>query len=225
MSMVNTNFRIKMAGQLLLLLALFLTIAWPASADTYTVTVATGSITGTSGSLDFQFNPGPFSTQLANLQILDFTSDGTLAGAPSPFLTGDVSGTLPGTVTFDNLGGLNDYFTDFTFGSTLSFEVSLFGPAVTSPDGISTSGSAFAFSMFSDAAGTIPVLTSDTVNGFAATVDVNLDGTTMVNNSSSATTVSPVVSAPEPSSILQMELGLAGLLLMGAFRRRLFALT
>src|SRR5271157_5217825 len=141
---------------------------------TYGVTVDTSSILGTAGSLDFNFNPGPLVTQAASLQILSFSSDGSLAGGPS--LTGDVSGALPGTVSFDNGTGFNDYFEGFTYGSTLSFQVSLFGPALSAPDGTSTSGSTFAFSMFSDAAGTMPVLTSDTVNWFAFTVDVNLDG-------------------------------------------------
>jgi hypothetical protein len=75
-------------------------------------------------------------------------------------------------VTFDNGTQFNDYFEDFTFGSTLSFEASLYGPALSSPDGISTSGSAFAFSMFSDAAGTIPALTTDPSDGWATTIDV-----------------------------------------------------
>ena len=48
--------------------------------------------------------------------------------------------------------------------------------ALSTPDGVSTSGSAFAFSMFSDPAGTIPALTTDTTDGFALTVGVNLDG-------------------------------------------------
>ena len=81
-------------------------------------------------------------------------------------------------LTFENGAGFNDYFEGFTYGSTLSFDVSLYGPSLSAPDGVSTSGSTFAFSMFSDAAGTIPTLTADTINGFAATVEVNLDGTT-----------------------------------------------
>ena len=123
-------------------------------------------ISGTAGSLDFNFNPGPLVTQSASLQILNFTSDGTLAGSPA--LTGDVAGALPATLTFDNGTGFNDYFEGFTYGSTLSFHVSLYGPALSSPDGMSTSGSTFAFSMFSDAAGTIPALTTDTTEGFAS---------------------------------------------------------
>jgi hypothetical protein len=168
---------------------------------TYDVTVDSSSISGTAGSFDFEFNPGPLVTQAASAQILNFTSNGTLAG--SPVLTGDVAGSLPGTVTFDNGTAFNDYFEGFTYGSTLSFQVSLFGPALSSPDGTSTSGSTFAFSMFSDAAGTMPVLTNDTVDGFAFTIDVNLDGSTTVANSSAQTTVTPATtpSVPEPGTL------------------------
>jgi hypothetical protein len=186
---------------------------WGASADvvTYAVTVDTSSISSDVGSLDFQFNPGPFTTQAANLQILGFASNGTLDPlALGPQLAGDVTGTLPGALTFDNGGAFNDYFTDFTFGSSLSFLVSLYGPALTAPDGVSTSGSAFAFSMFSDPAGTMPALTSDP-NGFAFTTGVNLDGTTTPANSSGAPLSYSVQSVPEPGSLLLLVSGLAGL--------------
>jgi hypothetical protein len=43
----------------------------------YAVTVNTSSITGTAGSLDFSFNPGPLLSQAASLQILGFASNGT----------------------------------------------------------------------------------------------------------------------------------------------------
>jgi hypothetical protein len=172
-----------------------------ASADVvYRFSVDTSSISGTSGSLDLQFNPGPLVSQAASLQILNFASNGTLAGGPS--LIGDITGgPLPATLTFDNGTGFNDYFEGFTFGSNLLFDVRLYGPAVNSPDGTSTSGTTFAFSMFSDAAGTIPALTTDLTNGFASMVDVNLDGTTTVTNFSLQTTISPVSAVPEPSSL------------------------
>jgi hypothetical protein len=158
---------------------------------TYTVTVNTSSIAGSMGSLDFNFDPGPFVTQPASLEILNFSSGGTLAGSPT--LSGHATGTLPGTLTFDNGAPFNDYFEDFRFGSALSFNVSLFGPALSSPDGVATSGSTFAFSMFSDPAGMTPVLTTDTVDGFAYVVNVNLDGTT------TAMDLIPAA-VPEPSS-------------------------
>ena len=55
---------------------------------------------GQRGRSTSNFNPGPLVTQAASLQILDFTSDGILAGSPT--LTGDVAGALPATLTFDN---------------------------------------------------------------------------------------------------------------------------
>jgi hypothetical protein len=142
-----------------------------------------------------------------------------LAGA-CPCGTGDVSGQLPATVTFDNGTGFNDYFDGFTFGSTLSFGVSLYGPALTAPNGVSTSGSTFAFSMFSDGAGTIPTLTTDTTDGFAFTVNVNLDGTTTVTNYSEETTVAPQTSVtPEPNLSL-VTAGLTIALMVFRLRRR-----
>lgn len=203
----------------ILLIALLLFGASLASADSivYDVTVDTSSISGDMGSLDFQFNPGPLVSQAASLQILDFTSDGTLVGGPYP--TGDVSGVLPGALTFDNGGFFNDYFQDFSYGSTISFQVSVFGPALSSPDGVSTSGSTFAFSMFTDPEGETPALTTDTTDGFATLINVNLDGTTSVTNYSPAVTIVPETSAvPEPSSLLLLLVAFSGLVWMRSRR-------
>jgi hypothetical protein len=176
-----------------------LTVAALANPVVEAVSVDTSSLNGTAGSLDFNFNPGVFVSQSASLQILNFFSDGSLTGPPS--ITGDVSGTLPGTLTFDNGTFFNDYFEGFTFGTILKFDVSLYGPALSSPDGTSSSGSSFGFSMFSDPGATTPALTSDLVDGIALTVLVNLDGSTSLTNFSSETSVEAGASAvPEPGS-------------------------
>ena len=83
------------------LCSLLLCYATAAMADiTYNVTVDTSSITATMGSLDFNFNPGPLVTQYAQLEILNFSSDGSLAG-DCPCGTGDVTGQLPSTLMFE----------------------------------------------------------------------------------------------------------------------------
>jgi hypothetical protein len=176
----------------------------------YNVTIDTSSISGTKGALDFNFNPGPLVTQFASLQILNFTSDGTLAD-DCPCGTGDISGQLPATLTFDNSTGFNDYFDDFMFGSAISFDASLYGPALSAPDGLSTSGSTFAFSMFADGAGTVPALTTDTTDGFALIVNVNLDGTTTVTNFSPETSISIVSGVPEPNSAVLLVIALVSM--------------
>ena len=84
-------------------LAVFWTSA-VAGPITYDVTVDTSSIAGTMGSLDFNFNPGPLVTQAASLQIIDFTSDGTLAGN-CPLHYGRRLGQLPSTL-LSTTGGL-----------------------------------------------------------------------------------------------------------------------
>lgn len=179
----------------------------------YHVSIDTSSIAGTAGSLDFNFNPGPLVSQSASMEIVNFFSTGSLAGGPQTF--GDVSGgPLPSTLTFDNGGAFNDYFEGFTFGSFLAFDLRLFGPALSSPDGTSTSGTSFGFSMFSDPAGTIAVLTSDPA-GLAFSIDIHLDGTAAVTSHSSVTSVQPV---PEPGSLMLLATGLVGLL--GSTRRR-----
>jgi hypothetical protein len=173
-----------------------------AQAVTYDVSVNTSSLAGTTGSLDFNFNPGPLISPTASLQILGLSTNGAFVGSPT--LTGNVSGALPTTVAFNNGSAFNDYFQGFKFGTKLSFDINLSGPALSHPGG-ATSGSTFAFSMFSNLAGTISALTRDAVNGFAVTASVNPAGTTSVTNFSPATTIgSGGMRAPEidPASIV-----------------------
>ena len=194
-------------------LALFLLAAGLHAAPiTYSVIVNTSSISGLSGNVDFQFNPGFGATDPAFVVISMFSSNGTLAG--SPVITGDATGTLPPAVTIQNTTAFNDYSDVFLFGSFLSFLVRFDGVALTSPSATATSGSTFAFSLFNSDF-TAPLLSTDTVNGVLVQGDVGLNGTVTTQNFS-AGGVASVGAVPEPASALLIAFGLAGI----AFIRR-----
>jgi len=165
------------------------------------VMVDTHTLAGTSGYVDFQFNPGPFSTQSATLDIEKFAGAGYLAG--SQVDTGGASGgPLPATVALTNSSVYNDDFEGVKFGNTLTFTLDFGGSAISAPNGTALSGSSFAFSLF-DASGVNPLLTTDP-NGFAAIADVNTNGTVSVMTPSSSVSITP-----EPASFLMIASGLS----------------
>ena len=191
-----------------------------ASPIAYVVVVNTSSLGGTLGSVDFNLDPGPLGSQAASAQITGIAG-GVASG--SPFTSGDGSGTLQSTVNLDNGTAFNDVFQPFLFGPSVTFDLSLDGPALSAPDGISLSGSILAFSLFSDAAGTVPALTTDTLDGFGITFAVNLDGSTTVTNYTSGS-VSVIGSAagatPEPAAWWLVSTGLSLGLAYGVYESR-----
>jgi len=178
---------------------------------TYQVSVNTSALDGQSGNLDFQFNPGGLGSEPATATVTNFQ---TLAGILSQpaMLTGDASGSLPGTLTLNNGTAYNDVFQKFSYGSSFDFALTLSGPALDSPGG--SSGSSFALSLY-DAAGLTPLLTTDP-NGSVLTVNLNVSGTTSVltfpQSSTNSTPAASVSSVPEPSSLVLFGLGVLGLL-------------
>jgi len=180
-----------------------------ATGVTYTITADTSSISGKSGYLDLQLEPGPSMTNLVMAGVGQFATTGTLSGTAT--LTGDATGQLPSALSFDNQAVFNDYFQAMQFGATLSFKVTLNGPT---PLG----GSASAFNIgFYGADGSTPLLSSSP-DGIAGQILINPDGSTMaVDYAGQALSVS---SAPESSSWMLIMSGLVAAFLFALAARR-----
>jgi hypothetical protein len=185
----------------------------------YAITVNTSSQAGSPGYIDLQFNPSSFTKQLASAGVVNFSSDGTLQPAdPNNGTTGNVLGMLPGTVTLTNQQNRNEYTESLLFGQTLSFTLSLTGPALLNPNGQDVG----TFTMdFLDSNGNY-LFTADPLNDVPVfTVDVSPNGTTDASVYASGGNGPPVVSfsgpttgVPEPSSVLLVSPPLLALALM-----------
>lgn len=185
-----------------LLLAVALSIAPAASAATYLITVETSSINPTSGILALDY-----STQNAQSSFAAITGfTGATLGAEEPAI-GTVSGGLPSNdlvITATNPG--SNYAIGANFNTDFfSFTLSLYGPAIDSPDSTG-GGTTFSIQMFTPAFGS-PLLTGD---GTVGLINIANDGT-ITTNGLGFTTFDEGV--PEPSTFLTMAAGVAVLAL------------
>lgn len=180
----------------------------------YMVTVNTTSVLLTDGYIDFQFNPSSMSTQPANADVANFATDGVLNPAdPNNGSYGEVSGQLPGTVTLINSEIDNEYTEAMTFGTTITFDLDFYGPAISNPNG--EGGGSFYLTFYnSDFSGTY--LTTNP-NGDALEIDINGDGSTTVAYQSPDVMLSGPTEVPEPATLALLCGGLLGL---GVFGRR-----
>src|SRR5579883_203161 len=143
----------------------------PLSAATYSFSIDTSAVAGTSGFLDFKFTPSSPASQPATLQLLNFDpAIGALNGVPS--LTGNVTGSLPGILSFQNTAALNEYLQSFTYQTKIFFTIVISGPAVDTSDG-TAAGSTFSLTLY-DATMT-PILTNQ-ASGFIGQLNINPDG-------------------------------------------------
>jgi hypothetical protein len=118
-------------------LALQLFLAGAASAVPYQVTIDTTALSGAAAQLAFDFVDG--GSPANTVVISGFTTDGTLGLSST---VGGVVGTLPGSLSLTDTAFFNEYLTDITLGTSISF---VFTPTQNAPDPGSLPD---AFSMF-----------------------------------------------------------------------------
>lgn len=192
-----------------------------AGPTTFVITATTGvspstGLYGMSGYLDFQFNPVGTAVA-ATATIGNFATDGTLVGATTD--SGGASGSLPGTVSIANTTGFNDAFQQLTYGSTITFDLTL------SVTGSSLDGTTFAFTMYDSNFNTL----STGPSGEAVDVTVYSQNSTPTitgpfgpaTGNYPTVTIEPLSPAiPEPSSIVLLGVGLGAVAVVGRFRMR-----
>lgn len=180
----------------------------------YHVHLNSSGLSGT-GWLDLQFNPGNDFAVGATATVRNFA--GPLDASQSPQLSGDVSGSLPASVTFDNGSAYNDLFQAISLGSALDFDLTFTGDFLSHAGSVGTS---FALSLYGDDqlsllgnydpnSGSLMKidLTPPSSQGAAAAIDVIVSDAIAVQ----------VQVIPEPGSVA---LWAAGLLLVVATSRR-----
>lgn len=171
-------------GHLVIAILVFATL--PAFANSsYDFTVNTSSINGQSGYIDLEFNPGASCTGMGSAVVTNWISDATLGAVTT---TGDVSGLLPSAVTMTDTSQFNDYNEALTFGNTIYFDLNLNG----------CSGESFSLS-FLQSDDQTPLLTTDSLDGYALTADMNSESTLI--NVSSPDIVVHTDSVPEPRTL------------------------
>jgi hypothetical protein len=195
----------------LLVVAAIIFAASSAFADfSYQVTVDTSSLVGTSptGYLYLDYMPGFVAPVASTATISNFTTDGTLGAQDFAYIYNGsaVSGSLGSSVVFANSNPNNDYNQAITFGSSLSFLVSLHGSTSATAD-----ASSLSLYLFGDAAGTTPLMTA---YGQIANISLNNDGTASAVSFAPQADVTPT---PIPAAAWLFGSGLMGL---AGIRRR-----
>ncbi len=99
-------------------------------ASYYHVVLDTSAYAGT-GWLDLQFNPGMGTAPYASATLSNFA--GAIDGALLPDVQGAVSGSLAGTVRFENTTAFNALFQALVLGGGFSFDLSFAGAALDAP--------------------------------------------------------------------------------------------
>ena len=187
-----------------------------AKAATYSVNIDTSSIAGTTGSVDFQWNLGAVNS-LLTASVASFSNGSTLTGAPV-LLSGAFTGSLASgdSLNFDGASAFNYVYQDMTFGSSISFTLTLpdAAPAQSEP----TSDSGFFVAVLD--ANQASALTTTSTDNQALAFTLQASSAPTFEAHTSLATISSVSPVPEPATLALMVSGLVGLVGMSSLRRR-----
>jgi hypothetical protein len=168
----------------------------------YNFDINTSGLNGQTGYIDLQMNSDN-SSNVATATTSNFLSNATFLGAPS--YIGNATGQLSDNSLFLSTAGAaqaNDYFHQLTFGDYLHFKLDLAGAP----------NNTFALSFYA-ADGTTSLLSTNSLTGAAATIDLTADGAAL-QVTSAETTAAPT---PIPAAAFLFGSGLMGLV---GLRRR-----
>lgn len=179
-----------------------LLVAPLAQANPIPMVIDTSSLSGTSAQLAFDLIDGgpPGNT----VTISAFSSDGTLG---SFLLTGDASGSFPGTVTLGDTSFFNEYLQNIVLGTTLSFT---FG-TMENPANPSFTPDAFSL-LFLDPTSGLPLFATSDPTGADALILYNIGALNPLEiYRSDAVTVTAGNSIPLPGTLPLLVAGLFAL--------------
>ena len=183
---------------------------------TYQVVVNTSTISGTDGSLEFQYNPAMTPATISTAVVSPFTTvGGTIS--PTTEVNGSVTGSLaslPMTLTANT--PFNDILENFKFGTSLTFNVTLSTTALVADRFSLTLWNGNISAVDSGTASPVYNIMPDDGSGAALTIDYNGVTASTIRNSAQVS----VSAVPEPASITMLAIAGACLLVCGRLARR-----